>query len=67
MTEHLSHCDRWEWIGGSRALGVSKPCNCGYAEYQEKQHQQARTSNRPLRPLGMSEDDFLRSMGIEPL
>lgn len=56
---HDSLCDVF---GGSVLKDAkpdeTRPCTCGYRKY--------RAQRRPIRPLGMSEEDFLRTLKIEP-
>lgn len=67
MDGHAAHCGVWDWSFGIRTYDVTKMCSCGYRDEQEEKRRQELTRHRPLRPLGMSDEDFLRSMGIEPL
>ncbi len=66
MDAHDSHCSVWDWhYAGDKTLNNSKPCTCGYRAYQERLRRIA-LSRRHLRPLGMSDEDFLRTLGIKP-
>lgn len=44
----------------------TRPCTCGYRLRQAKLRIEAAARYRALRPLGMSEEDFLRTLGIKP-
>lgn len=64
--DHDSHCLTWEWMHGERTVNNSKPCTCGLRTRQAEERATAATRNRPLKPLGMSEGDWLRTLGIRP-
>lgn len=67
LNEHQAGCNVWDWVNGNKFLNNALPCTCGFREQvaEEKCHLLAR--NRPLKPLGMSEDDWLRTLGIDPV
>lgn len=65
--EHMAYCSVWETsAGGQQSLNNAKPCSCGFRAREATRRAEALVGVRPLRPLGMSEDDFLRTLGIKP-
>lgn len=66
MTEHATYCTVYEWVIGERVLNNAKPCSCGFRTQQADLGAKLKATQRPLRPLGMSDADFLRSLGIKP-
>lgn len=66
MHEHESHCKVWDWRAGERTLNNALPCTCGFRTQAAEEQAQIRRNSRPLKPLGMSEEDWLRTNGIKP-
>lgn len=67
MDEHKSHCGVWDWTHGERTLNNAKPCTCGFREEMEAWRRDERTlREHGVTPLGMSEEDFLRTLRIQP-
>lgn len=64
MHEHQSACTVYDWVSGDRFLNNAKPCSCGFRKQEAEER--ARFQFRALKPLGMSEENFLRTLGIKP-
>lgn len=64
--QHDSLCSVWEWREGERVVNNTKPCSCGLRTELAQERAEALTRYRPLLPLNMSDDDFLRTLGIDP-
>lgn len=62
---HSPDCTVWVWIGGEKHRGAKK-CSCGASARASQEHSAALSRLRPLRPLGMSDHDFLRTLRIDP-
>lgn len=67
MDLHDANCLVWDWIAGERHCNNAKPCTCGLRSRHAGERAEAAAGYRPLRPLGMSEDDWLRTLGIDPV
>lgn len=64
---HNPYCDVWQHMsGGGSRVDNTKKCSCGLRERTEKARQEMLSRTRPLRPLGMPEADWLRTLGIKP-
>jgi len=66
MNEHQSHCGVWDWKAGEKTLNNAKPCTCGFREQVAEAQALMRSRNRALRPLNMTDEEFLRSLRIKP-
>lgn len=64
---HEAHCSVWDWVNGDKSLNNAKPCICGFRERVAEEKRRLMARYRPLKSLGMSEDDWLRTLGIDPL
>lgn len=66
MNDHQAHCEVWDWTNQHRTLNNAKTCTCGFREQVAEEQRLLRVRNRALRPLGMPEADWLRTLGIDP-
>jgi hypothetical protein len=66
MEQHDTNCSAWEWTNGARILNNGKPCTCGFRTEEAQRRAKALANYRPLKPLRMSDNDFLRTLGIKP-
>lgn len=66
LNAHESHCSVWDWVAGEKYLNNGRPCTCGFREQVAEEKRLLTMRHRALRPLGMSEDDWLRTLGIVP-
>jgi hypothetical protein len=64
---HESHCSVWNWVAGERFLNNARPCTCGFREQVAEEKRTLTARNRALKPLGMDEDSWLRTLGIDPV
>lgn len=63
---HESHCKVWDWHAGERALNNAQPCTCGFRQRVAMAQLEMMRRCRPLQPLKMTDNDFLRVQGIKP-
>lgn len=63
---HADSCSVWVWEFGERVLNNLKPCTCGARTRAFADAEWARRYYRYTPPLGMSEHDFLKTLGIKP-
>lgn len=66
LNEHMTHCTVWTWVAGDKYLNNALGCTCGFREQVAEEQRLLSTRYRPLKSLGMSEDDWLRTLGIDP-
>lgn len=66
MDYHEPACSTWDWMNGERTTNNARPCTCGLRAKQAKERDGLLARHRPLKPLGMSDEDFLRTLGISP-
>lgn len=65
--DHNSFCDVWETIGGTQRVNNARKCTCGFRDRVTCAQQDMTDRRRHgVRPLGMTDADFLRSNGIKP-
>lgn len=67
MEGHASDCQVWDWVCGERLLNNALPCTCGFRGFVELDKIGRQAQFRATKPLGMSEDDWLRTLGIDPV
>ena len=66
MAPHTPDCRVWDWISGDRVLNNTKPCTCGVRAQEMAERAAASVGQRALKPLGMSDYEFLRTLRIDP-
>lgn len=65
--DHGTYCDVWVHMsGGGSRVDNTRKCTCGLRARIEGARQEMLTRTRPLKPLGMPEADWLRTLGIKP-
>ena len=67
MHEHESSCRVWDWVSGHKLLNNAMGCTCGFREQVAEEKRLLSKRYRALKPLGMDEDDWLRTLGIDPV
>lgn len=66
LNEHEGGCNAWEWTSGQRMLNNARVCTCGFREQVAREQAEMGVRNRALKPLGMTDYEFLRTLGVDP-
>jgi hypothetical protein len=64
--EHKTYCDVWVTQAGILRQDNTRKCNCGEREKWHLEQVKNAARTRALRPLGMSDAEFLRTLRINP-
>lgn len=63
---HSQFCSVFDGQKPDEGPNEARACSCGYRVTKARQDALQRTGIRATRPLGMSDADFLRTLGIRP-
>ncbi len=66
MEDHAASCTVWEWVAGDRTYNATKACTCGVRKRAAERRAEELASFHPLVPLRMTDDEFLRTLRIDP-
>lgn len=65
-SDHKSYCDVWVTLGGHNRVDNTRKCTCGVREKKAAEKVQELARHRALRPLGMTDAEFLLTLKIQP-
>lgn len=63
---HSQFCSVYDGQQQGEPPNETRPCSCGYRAKKQAREATARGRLRAIRPLGMPESTWLRTLGIKP-